>query len=77
MRDERLRRAAKPRAAAALGAVPRAGVSGGVAVGVDRGVLRWRFDWQGDDGTPGHVRGVDVLRFRDGLVSEKLSYVKG
>ncbi len=43
----------------------------------DRGVLRWRFDWTGDDGTPGHVRGVDVLRFRDGRVAEKLSYVKG
>jgi uncharacterized protein (TIGR03086 family) len=43
----------------------------------DRGVLRWRFDWAGDDGTPGHVRGVDVVRFRDGKVCEKLSYVKG
>jgi len=43
----------------------------------DRGVLRWRFDWVEDDGAPGHVRGVDVLRFRDGQVCEKLSYVKG
>jgi uncharacterized protein (TIGR03086 family) len=43
----------------------------------DRGVLRWRFDWTGDDGTAGHVRGADVLRFRDGKVCEKLSYVKG
>jgi uncharacterized protein (TIGR03086 family) len=43
----------------------------------DRGVLRWRFSWQDDDGEAGHVRGVDVLRFRDGLVAEKLSYVKG
>jgi uncharacterized protein (TIGR03086 family) len=43
----------------------------------DRGVLRWRFSWTGPDGSPGHVRGVDVLRFRDGRVSEKLSYVKG
>jgi ketosteroid isomerase-like protein len=43
----------------------------------DRGVLRWRFTWVAADGTPGHVRGVDVLRFRDGLVAEKLSYVKG
>jgi ketosteroid isomerase-like protein len=25
----------------------------------------------------GHVRGVDVFRIRDGLVAEKLSYVKG
>ncbi len=43
----------------------------------DRAVLRWRFSWSGDDGAPGHVRGVDVLTFRDGLVAEKLSYVKG
>lgn len=40
-----------------------------------RGVLRWRFDWEGEE--PGHVRGVDLLRFRGGKVVEKLSYVKG
>jgi ketosteroid isomerase-like protein len=38
----------------------------------DRCVVRWRYEW----GT-GHVRGVDVIRVRDGLVAEKLSYVKG
>ncbi len=43
----------------------------------DRAVLRWRFEWLDDDGAPGHVRGVDLLRLRDGLVCEKLSYVKG
>jgi uncharacterized protein (TIGR03086 family) len=43
----------------------------------DRGVLRWRFEWVDEDGATGHVRGVDVLRLRDGLVCEKLSYVKG
>ena len=43
----------------------------------DRGVLRWRFEWADDHGTPGHVRGVDVLRLRDGRIAEKLSYVKG
>jgi uncharacterized protein (TIGR03086 family) len=43
----------------------------------DRGVLRWRFDWMAPDGSPGHVRGVDIVRLRDGLVCEKLSYVKG
>lgn len=43
----------------------------------DRGVLRWRFTWSEPDGSPGHVRGVDVLRMRDGKVAEKLSYVKG
>jgi uncharacterized protein (TIGR03086 family) len=43
----------------------------------DRAVLRWRYAWTNDDGSPGHVRGVDVLRLRDGKVAEKLSYVKG
>ena len=43
----------------------------------DRAVQRWTFAWTGDDGSPGHVRGVDVMRFRDGRVCEKLSYVKG
>ena len=43
----------------------------------DRGVLRWRFDWVAPDGSPGHVRGVDVVRLQGGKVSEKLSYVKG
>lgn len=38
----------------------------------DRAVVRWRFDW-GD----GHIRGVDVMRVRDGKVCEKFSYVKG
>ncbi len=41
----------------------------------DRAVVRWRYGW--GDPEEGHVRGVDVIRFRDGLVSEKLSYVKG
>ena len=38
----------------------------------DRVVQRWRYSWTG-----GHIRGVDVMRVRDGLVAEKLSYVKG
>jgi len=41
----------------------------------DRAAVRWRYAWEGSD--PGYVRGVDVLRFRDGLVCEKFSYVKG
>lgn len=43
----------------------------------DRGVLGWRYSWTGADGSQGHVRGVDVLRMRDGKVCEKRSYVKG
>jgi ketosteroid isomerase-like protein len=38
----------------------------------DRCVVRWRYDWGA-----GHVRGIDVFRVRDGLVTEKLCYVKG
>ena len=41
----------------------------------DRAVVRWRYGWAGSD--PGSVRGVDILRFRDGRVCEKRSYVKG
>jgi uncharacterized protein (TIGR03086 family) len=38
----------------------------------DRVVVRWTFHW-----ADGYVRGVDVMRIRDGKVAEKLSYVKG
>jgi ketosteroid isomerase-like protein len=38
----------------------------------DRCVVRWRYEWGS-----GHVRGIDVFRVADGLVTEKLSYVKG
>jgi ketosteroid isomerase-like protein len=43
----------------------------------DRAVVRWRHHWIDASGHPGHVRGVDVLRVRDGKIAEKLSYVKG
>jgi steroid delta-isomerase-like uncharacterized protein len=43
----------------------------------DRCVMRWIYRWTGTDGTPGHIRGVDVYAIRDGLIAEKLSYVKG
>lgn len=43
----------------------------------DRAVFRWLYRWLEPDGTRGHVRGVDILRVRDGKVAEKLSYVKG
>jgi ketosteroid isomerase-like protein len=38
----------------------------------DRVVVQWRYDWTG-----GHVRGVDLLRIRNGQISEKHAYVKG
>jgi ketosteroid isomerase-like protein len=40
--------------------------------GTDRAVVRWRYDWG-----EGHVRGVDILRIRDGKIAESLAYVKG
>ena len=43
-----------------------------MVVAGDRAVVRWRFDWG-----EGHVRGIDLLKVRDGKVAEKLSYVKG
>jgi ketosteroid isomerase-like protein len=42
----------------------------------DRCVVRWTYHWR-KEGGPGHVRGVDVFRVRDGKVAEKFSYVKG
>lgn len=41
-------------------------------IGDDFAVQLWRYSWG-----EGHVRGVDVFRFRDGKVAAKLSYVKG
>ncbi len=42
-----------------------------------RCVMRWRYEWEDKSGTKGHVRGVDIFNVREGLISEKLSYVKG
>ena len=43
----------------------------------DRCVVQWRYTWTNDDGSEGVVRGVDVIRVRDGKVAEKFAYVKG
>jgi steroid delta-isomerase-like uncharacterized protein len=40
-------------------------------------VMRWRYEWVDASGEKGHVRGVDLYQFKEGLISEKLSYVKG
>lgn len=48
-----------------------------IFAGGDRGVVRWLYRWAEQDGTRGHIRGVDVFRVRDGKVAEKFSYVKG
>lgn len=39
----------------------------------DRCTVRWRYTFNGSE----HIRGVDVLRVRDGKIAEKLAYVKG
>jgi predicted SnoaL-like aldol condensation-catalyzing enzyme len=42
-----------------------------------RCVMRWRYDWTDATGAMGHVRGVDIFQMKNGLIHEKLSYVKG
>ena len=39
--------------------------------------MQWLYSWDNDDGTTAHIRGVDVIRVRDGKVAEKFAYVKG
>ena len=40
-------------------------------------IMRWRYSWVDASGQGGHVRGVDIFRVTDNLISEKFSYVKG
>lgn len=42
-----------------------------------RCVMRWRYEWVDETGERGHVRGVDIFQIKNGLIQEKLSYVKG
>jgi limonene-1,2-epoxide hydrolase len=42
-----------------------------------RCIMRWRYDWEDEAGNKGHVRGVDIFQVKNGLICEKLSYVKG
>lgn len=42
-----------------------------------RCIMRWRYEWVDEEGGKGHVRGVDIFQLKDGLIFEKLSYVKG
>ena len=43
----------------------------------NRCIMRWKYNWVDGQGKQGHVRGVDIFQVRDGLISEKFSYVKG
>lgn len=40
-------------------------------------VMRWKYSWMDEKGNKGHVRGVDIFKAVGGLITEKLSYVKG
>jgi predicted SnoaL-like aldol condensation-catalyzing enzyme len=42
-----------------------------------RCIMRWKYSWIDPSGQAGYVRGVDVFKEMDGLLVEKLSYVKG
>jgi len=42
-----------------------------------RCVMRWKYSWVDSAGEEGHVRGVDIFQVKNGIISEKLSYVKG
>ena len=43
--------------------------------GGDRGIIRWTLRWGEDDAD--RVRGVNLMRVRDGRIVEGLGYVKG
>lgn len=47
-----------------------------VALG-DRAFQTWVYRWVDAEGKAGHVRGVDLIRVRDGKVAQITSYVKG
>jgi len=49
--------------------------SEGVEVWDDRAILRWRFHW--GQGPTDQVRGVNLMRVRDGLIVAAEGYVKG
>jgi predicted SnoaL-like aldol condensation-catalyzing enzyme len=42
-----------------------------------RCILLWHHTWIDAAGIQQHVRGADIFRVQDGLIREKLSYVKG
>lgn len=42
-----------------------------------RCIMRWKYTWEGEAGNKSHVRGVDIFQVKNGLICEKLSYVKG
>ena len=43
----------------------------------NRCVMRWTYQWVDPEGRAGHIRGIDLYAVQNGLIAEKLSYVKG
>jgi len=42
-----------------------------------RCLARWRGEWTDTTGKPTHLRGIDIFRVQNGLITEQLTYVKG
>jgi predicted SnoaL-like aldol condensation-catalyzing enzyme len=42
-----------------------------------RCIMRWKYSWMDAVGQQGHVRGVDIFKVEEALITEKFSYVKG
>jgi ketosteroid isomerase-like protein len=42
-----------------------------------RCIMCWKYDWVDVAGKKGHVRGVDIVQVKSGLICEIMSYVKG
>jgi ketosteroid isomerase-like protein len=40
-------------------------------------IMRWKYNWTDAEEKKQHLRGVDIFKVRDGLICEKLGYVKG
>ena len=43
----------------------------------ERCIMRWQYRWVDANGQPQQVRGVDIFQVHDGLICQKLTYVKG
>jgi len=41
----------------------------------ERAIIRWRYCWGEDDGQS--IRGINLMRVRDGFIVEAMGYVKG
>ncbi len=46
-----------------------------IIVAGERGIIKWRYCW--GEGDANSVRGVNIMRVRDGQIVEGLGYVKG